>query len=355
MNFRQNDIIIVLGAGASVEAGIPSSLQMIKNIEELLISRREWQPYKKLYDYVKSSILYGDGINGKFYSEVNYNIERLVGTLSELEKRKKHIIYPFISRWNMELDELAGANFERISELKLKIITRLKEKWIPLENYERAYYYKNLVKFKEEYEFPLRIFTLNYDLCIEKTCNHIRIERGFDEKRLLDVRKFEDDDERPVDLFLYKNHGSIDWKKNELDVLTYSDEIGNISVDEIEIIFGTNYKLQYLDPYLYSIFEFRKYSLGAKFVIAIGYSFSDEHINGIIRQALVRDSEKKILSVGPGKEESQKRGEIAKKLNLQNTEQVEVVLEGAKDFMEKTLSIEYLKSFFSLQQESTIF
>lgn len=59
MNFRQNDIIILLGAGASLEAGISTSIRMIKDIEELLISRSEWQPYKKLYDYIKSSILYG--------------------------------------------------------------------------------------------------------------------------------------------------------------------------------------------------------------------------------------------------------------------------------------------------------
>lgn len=355
MNFRQNDIIILLGAGASLEAGIPTSIKMIGNIEELLISDKEWQPYKKLYDYVKSSILHGDGINGKFDGEVNYNIERLVYTLSELEKKEEHIIYPFISRWHMKLDELAGLGFERISELKRKIITRLKEKWIPIGNYEKANYYKHLISFKKEYEFPLRIFTLNYDLCIEKTCNNIRIERGFDEERLLDVRRFEDDEEKPVDFFLYKNHGSIDWRKNELGVLTYSDEIGNISIDELEIIFGTNYKLQYLDPYLFSIFEFRRYSLGAKLIIAIGYSFSDEHINGIIRQALVREPEKKILSVSPGNVPSQKKQEIAKKLNLQKTEQIEVALEGAKDFMEKTLSIEYLKSFFLLQQENIIF
>lgn len=255
----------------------------------------------------------------------------------------------------MELNELAGANFESISKLKLKIITRLKEKWIPLENYEKANYYKNLINFKKEYEFPLRIFTLNYDLCIEKTCNNIRIERGFNDKRLLDVRRFEDDDERSVDFFLYKIHGSIDWKKNELDVLTFSDEIGNISIDELQISFATNNKLQPQHPYLLSISDFRKYSLESKLTIAIGYSFSDQHINGIIGQALVGDNEKKILSVGTGNDKCQKKQEIAKKLNLQKTEQLEVALEGAKNFMEKTLSIEYLKSLFSLQKESTIF
>lgn len=310
MNFRDNDIIILLGAGASVEAGIPTSIQMIKDIEALLRNDDGWENYKKLYDYIKSSILHGDGINGKFDDNVNYNIERLVNTLSELEKKEEHTIYPFIATWQMKVIELAGTDFKKISELKTKIIEQLKGKWISLEDYRKASYYKKLIDFKSDYSYPLRIFTLNYDLCIEKTCSHpIMIERGFDEDRRWNWRRFEENENIPVDFFIYKIHGSIDWKKNSSGLLTYSDEIGNISVNQLEIIFGTNNKLKYEDPYLFSLYEFRKYSLEAKLIITIGYSFSDEHINGIIIQALSNNPEKKILCVSPARAGEDKKRE----------------------------------------------
>lgn len=346
MNFRQNDIIFLLGAGASVDAGIPTSIQMIKDVEALLEKNEEWNLYKKLYNFVKSSILHGDGINGLFGNNVTYNIERLVYTLSELEQNEQHILYPFTTGWHPKLVELAEPNFERISQLKRKIVGRLKEKWILLENYEKANYYRALMEFQKVYQYPIRIFSLNYDLCVEKTCQVVRIERGFNEERLLDVKLFEDDPDEPVNFFLYKMHGSIDWKKNEYGLLTYSDEAGSISIRELEIIFGTNNKLQYADPYLFSFYEFARYCLRAKLIITIGYSFGDEHINGIMGQALRQNGKTKILSVRPSGNEAQKKQEIAQKLALSNIEQVKVVLEAAKNFMEMTLRLEYLKNFF---------
>lgn len=93
MKFRQNDIIFILGAGASVDAGIPTSFRMIKELEKLLEDNQEWKPYKKLYNYIKSTIYQGDGINDLFDSRVTYNIERLVSTLSELEKNERHVLF----------------------------------------------------------------------------------------------------------------------------------------------------------------------------------------------------------------------------------------------------------------------
>ena len=40
------------------------------------------------------------------------------------------------------------------------------------------------------YSLPLKIFTLNYDLCIEEALDDITIERGFNDERLWDYKKF---------------------------------------------------------------------------------------------------------------------------------------------------------------------
>ena|SRR5436309_9911215 len=63
---RSNDIILLLGAGASVDAGIPASQTMIDKIEGLLETRPDWKEFRDLYFLVKSSILYIFGLRGQF-------------------------------------------------------------------------------------------------------------------------------------------------------------------------------------------------------------------------------------------------------------------------------------------------
>ena len=70
MSFKSNDIIFLLGAGCSSDATIPIANKMIEDIEnKLLVKDKDWIEYKDLYNYIKSSILYADGIFGNF---INY-------------------------------------------------------------------------------------------------------------------------------------------------------------------------------------------------------------------------------------------------------------------------------------------
>ena len=55
---RSNDVIVLLGAGASAKAGIPVSGKMNEDIEEFLRVRPDWQDFANLYHFVKCSILY---------------------------------------------------------------------------------------------------------------------------------------------------------------------------------------------------------------------------------------------------------------------------------------------------------
>jgi hypothetical protein len=353
MSFRRNEILILLGAGASVDAGIPASGNMVDDLERLLLEEEDWKVYRELYNFVKSSILYGEGLDGRFGRQVNYNIERLVYTLSELEQNRRHILYPFVQGWTPRLPELANVDFEKISELKKKITGRLKNTWILIDNYDEATYYKSLIRFQEQYQYPLRIFTLNYDLCVERACREtVKIERGFNEDRSLDVRRFEDDPDQSPEIFLYKVHGSIDWRKDKYGSLTFSDEAGSGSACELEIIFGTNQKMQYAEPYLFLIHEFRKYCLHTKLILIIGYSFGDDHINGIMSQALSADDQRKILSISPGSNKEEMREFIAQKLSVL-VDQIHVDLVTAKEFMDNSLDIGKLQGLFP--KEDSIF
>ena len=125
-SFKRDDIIILLGAGASVEANIPHSARMIEYVEGLINSEDgEWCRFRDLYNYIRSSIYYSDGIQGKFDSSVSYNIERLVNTLEELSKKDQHTLYPFVGSWNPKLVEVADRDFMLLGEFRNEIIKKL--------------------------------------------------------------------------------------------------------------------------------------------------------------------------------------------------------------------------------------
>jgi SIR2-like domain len=121
---------------------------------------------------------------------------------------------------------------------------------------------------------------------------------GFDPKsETWDFRRFESREETSPDIYLYKLHGSIDWyrDKDQGNILKLS-AAPHASPD---LIFGTDYKMQYIDPYLFYAYEFRRYSLESRVILAIGYSFRDDHINGIIAQALQNNPNRILLAVSP--------------------------------------------------------
>jgi len=350
--FKQNEIIILIGAGASIEAKMPDSTSMIRRVETLVEEDRKWSEYRFLYNYMKSAIHYSDGIKGKFGNDVLFNIERLVNTLEELSKRDDHPLFPFVGAWNPKLTEVAGEDFDLVGQFKDEIVKKLRDDWIDLKIHEDAAYYGGLVEFQREYQFPLRVFTLNYDRCIEITCKKdATIERGFNRDRKWDWRLFEDTENDPKQIYLYKLHGSQDWKYDENRNLIFLDGgISTIKTQEMAMIFGTSYKLQYIDPFLFLVYQFRKWTLDeAKLIITIGYGFGDEHINGILRQALDKSSERKLLAVAPldGKNQTERQTEIRDILQCKKESDPIVCWDlKAKDFMTTYLKISKLAELF---------
>src|SRR5438132_12591639 len=124
---QYKDIIFLLGAGASVDADIPASGEMIVRIEDLLSRDDEWKDYRRLYDHIKSAIHYAAGLKGLFKTEVSYNIETLVNTLYELERNEEHPLYPFIASWNSRFVALAQTDFSKVKDFRRLILRKLKK------------------------------------------------------------------------------------------------------------------------------------------------------------------------------------------------------------------------------------
>jgi hypothetical protein len=354
--FKDNDLVILLGAGASADAGIFMSQRMVTEVEKLVEENDEWKTFQKFYYYIKSSIYYSDGIRGKFNTRVIYNIERFFDTIEEIKKKQEHILFPFIASWNQTLIEVAGSSFERADDFSKKIVREMK-RWIALKKKSDALYYKKIENLHDEYNFPLRIFSLNYDLCVEKECSSEILERGFNERNIWDWRQFDESIQENKFIYLYKLHGSLDWvydeKNNEL---TFSDEPQ--SIDKPEIIFGTSYKYQYKDPFLFLAYEFRKRTLESQIILAIGYGFGDEHINQIIQQALIQRNNRVLVCVvgelPSDKNKDQKIEDIRIALGMKESNQIKVVDSKAKNFMENNMNLAFLSQFLP-ETEDDIF
>ena len=341
-----NDILFLLGAGASKEAGLLTAEDMIRDLETKVTGRgRKWPKYRDLYFCVKSALLYADGVQGRFDNPGSFNIERLVNAMRELEQNEEHPVYPFVASWNMKLQEYGGVRFEHIREFRRLILSELVRKWVHLRRRNAADYYKGIVAFQGEWGAPLHVFSLNYDLCLERACDteDCRLERGFlsdDEGRTWEWRRFEDEDLTQSQIYLFKMHGSLDWTRNDLQQLTFDDDPEDPDdVDTIDLIFGTNYKLSYRDPYLYYIYSFRRYALEAKLLICVGYGFQDPHVNEILCQALRQDTTKQVLAVtfsSSDDGEAAEQAQIADILGVPKA-RVSVQCNGAQSFFLETL------------------
>lgn len=351
--FKADEIVLLLGAGASVEAKIPDSRAMIERIEALVRDELAWKKFVDLYHFIKSAFYFSEGQRGNFGPDVSFNVEHLVDILQELETREEHALAPFVGAWHRGLMESAGRDPARITEFRRMIIKELGSKWVELSAVERAAYFKGLLRFQRQFEYPLRIFSLNYDLCVEKTCGGEHVERGFEDRRW-DWRSFDETSNDPSPLRLYKLHGSLDWEREKDGRVKYVDAPSTIGDDDRAIIFGTVYKRQYVDPFLFLAYEFRKWTLdAAKIIVCIGYGFGDEHVNDILRQSLMQSAKRKIVAVfGPMKdaEAESRQAEVARVLGVE-ADRVELLTMGAKRYLESELTIESLSKIIPADDE----
>lgn len=348
---QEDDVIILLGAGASQEATIPITSEMIESIERELDG--EWNDFKGLYDFIKKQV--------KTTSEQVVNIEELVSILDELLLllSKQHPLTPFHLSW-IDFIESVGYTYKFIEEFRDNIMKKLKE-WIDFEGKMKAKYYQKISDFQKEYNNSLRIFTLNYDLCIETMCTQCSIERGFgdenNEDNCWDWQRFKviDSDYRSPDIFLYKMHGSIDWERDTNGKLVHRTQS---RIKKFEIIFGTRQKVRHYDPFLFFLYEFREYVLKSKIILICGYGFGDKHINDIIKQG-IEESPTKLLVVNrylgtandlepeeKSRIEEQDKEIIRSRLNLPNNDNIKVVLSTASDFFTSHMAIHALNAYF---------
>lgn len=353
MEIKENNIVFLLGAGCSSEAGIPISNKMVERVEEKI--KTEWESYKDLYYYLKSSIQYSEGIFGRFGNV--FNIEKLLIVMGHIEQRDENIIYPFIGSWNIRLPEVAGKDFVKITELKKLINNELYEWVTPKDILANAEYYSGFKNFGEKVGKTIKVFSLNYDQCFEKIVGEENVEQGFDVKTN-EWQQSNFDVERQLLFKLYKLHGSINWYVDSVNgKLKQSDYP---VLNEPKLIFGIETKLNSSDPFFYYTAEFRRWMMDndCKLIVTIGYSYADPYINNLIAQAIINNPLRQVLNItylDPSNYEERRKLiaditlnmlELKHDYNKEGAKQFQVHVEGAKEFLTKTISTDFFSKYF---------
>lgn len=293
----KTDIVFILGAGASRDAGLPLAVEITDRIVQDI--ERNYSPLLPLLRFIHGGICFGRGCSNQKPDD-RINIEEFLIACQDLAHRSSSSLYPFVATWHEKLSEVgqlpndvmyagSGNAFEFVVQ---HAKDRLRE-WLTLTDPTKAKYFRNLKDFVDA-GYRLQIFTLNYDECVELALSHGLGDingnwtTGFNEKGwnpdLFNRRKF--------DAFLYKLHGSLDWVDDEeLGVCSLKWPMADRAEEipdkyESLLIFATAMKVVPRDPYLTLLVKFRTELAKARCIVILGYSFGDAHVNTVLLDAL---------------------------------------------------------------------
>jgi len=246
--------------------------------------------------------------------------KKIEEVLNSLEDTRK---YYEIIKSSKEKDTSDNNTAKRLEDLILTFKAKFLEQYVFNIDYNSNEFHKLFLKkviARDTNKSKVNIFTLNYDLLIEKTAEELGIfvNNGF---MGFTVRKFDPmvynidyhvkvpESNRPIPLNksinLFKLHGSISWFESE-EALPYKViekqprfEKGNngtmfIKLENDEerpdyVIYPTYSKVRqsFDTPYSELFRQFANIlNLRNSTLFVIGYSFSDEHVNNIIGNAL---------------------------------------------------------------------
>ena len=138
-----------------------------------------------------------------------------------------------------------------------------------------------------EREYPIEVFTTNYDLLIEQAFETLSIPYfdGFSGalKPSFDLRAMEDDPLPCRWARLWKLHGSINWLMTDNRVFRGTGNGERRVIHPSHLKYHESRRM----PYLAMMDRLRRFLMNGSAVLVIcGYSFRDEHINEVIVQGL---------------------------------------------------------------------
>ncbi|HWM34195.1 MAG TPA: hypothetical protein VNR36_08170 [Pseudolysinimonas sp.] len=348
--------VVLLGAGASFDAGLPLTSQLAERIVARFNAQRPPVRGVQELNFVYSAMIGHQGEDGSDPLRA-VNIETLVSAVRLLQARESHEVAPFVSSWKpgalgfaperapmrhhgralrdaversitdehfggdslaeviadiaMEANEPPDASAYK--ELEVALLQAIREE---LQSIDTIDYLQPLADLATSQSGGLDIVTLNYDLAIEKMAAEmgVRVDRGMDRWRAGFELTF-----MPTDgvINLIKLHGSVDWElvggrpsavqppgirvvepepeRDELDPNAPPRRTPGLPW----IVVGDREKLATDGPTLDLLNAATEALRRADSLVVVGYSFADAHVNAAVRNWLAASEDRTMTVIDP--------------------------------------------------------
>ncbi len=307
---KKDNTMVLLGAGASAEAGVPMSFAMTRKVIRHVCGRRQMLPTDRLLRFICESLIANDDLRGEDHEDLD--LERVFTAVELLSRRQDLDVAPFISTWRSPLDELDPmpafdeSGYSRVGRvLAFQMMEALVASLITTEDSVR--YLIPLVTAGRRRR-GITIATLNYDLSIELTCvlGRVPVDTGLESWAAEGCWRWPTRGVR-----LLKLHGSMDWAWQQDDttdvnqmpprqvLLRDPDDPEVLEIDRALLFGHGNAKLRADGPFLPLLTQFESQLAAASRLVVIGYSFRDTHINEIIRRWVNDDLLRDVIIVDP--------------------------------------------------------
>lgn len=162
---------------------------------------------------------------------------------------------------------------------------------------------------RTDYQRPLEVFTVNYDLILETALETLRVPyfdgfvgslRGRFQTGLVEATRSDEDEWLPRFLVrLWKLHGSINWEWEDTgypEVVRLGAPVGGASPAAI-FPSDTKYQESRRVPFLVLQDRFRRALLEPETLVLVsGYSWADDHLNEMVFESLRRRSRSEVIA-----------------------------------------------------------
>lgn len=336
--------LVLLGAGASQEAGVPTTFEMT---EKLVARVRDSTPpggaAASALHFVCASLMAHDAATTGQSPFSGLDVERVFSAVELLAERNELEVTPFVASWhpavnawdtqsksapaffnkNLQKAVLDSPSFGGAGKLITELIDARTGSAADGTTYRRLAE-EMLLQLRElvattpkavGYLAPLAqaaqkdaltIATLNYDLSIEQAAQAAGVSCATGVETWLRTGRWD----WPRDgIRLLKLHGSINWIWAEIqEGLGHLPQRAIFLEHELEkghrhrpaLVFGQRGKLRAEGPFLSLLGELETLMSGVDHLVVIGYSFRDDHVNEIIQRWTSEDISRTITVVDPG-------------------------------------------------------
>lgn len=353
-------VSILLGAGASVEAGLPMTVRLASDLVDGFNAHNPASssaiPWLQALNFVYGATISHQSRNGDNPNQA-LNIERLVSALRLLAHKDDHEAAPFIASWKPGAE---GFESRRSNKDRARVFARGVEKYVEkyvenqasgrfrssmygsdlqraaadliadtspelismsfadaeeqvvggvrdrLAEIKTTKYLQPLAELASVQSEGVDVLSLNYDRVVESLAqrNNLSVEKGLTGWHASAPMDFESSG---CDIRLYKMHGSVDWFKKGTNSSAvpaeYVEDCSEEAVQDDELrpwmVIGHREKLSTPGPILALVRAAEDALRRTDHLVVVGYSFADEHVNGLIRNWISGKSERTVSIIDP--------------------------------------------------------